>query len=122
MKRQQSLVEVNGSMSAADREAIKAMISQHRFFIDHFVNNIAEGDLDSGGRLVDRSDFNEYVNSVVSRLAVRKYDCGKFIINMHDEGDEMFIVNDGSRGDNSKALLVCMWRNPLWPWKRRRLN
>lgn len=121
MKRQKSLIDIDPSISQRDREDLKAMISQHRFFRDNFLSNIVEGELSEGDRMEDRTDFKEYVRSVVARLSMRHYHSGQVVINMHDQGNEMYIVNEG-RPSLIQVMWQSSWKSRLSAWTQKRSN
>lgn len=95
LKRGSSLLQIQDQINETDKEQLKTLISFHKFFRNSFIEASPELELSAGHKLEDQQDFKEFVNSIVSHLTVKRFGRGEFIINMHDQGDEMYVINEG---------------------------
>lgn len=95
MIREEASVTVSNGITGKDREDLTILINKHKFFRGAFLNSAPDLDLRNGDNIEKSEDFKEFVDTLVSNLTVKKYRKGRFIINMHDLPDEMYIISQG---------------------------
>lgn len=98
MKRQQSLLMVDAQINSSDQAALNEILLNHNWFKNVFLKNQAtNSELDPDFKIEEQQDYKDFIKALVTRLAVKSYRKGQLVINKGEKGEEMFIVNQGSR-------------------------